>query len=296
MTSAANPRYDLAIAYRVYPEVSKPARSLPFGDDKYLLSEVCFRSFKESLGALRATIWVLLDSCPPEYEALFRRYVDADDLVIVRLDRAGNRATFAKQIEILLEQGDADVVYFAEDDYFYLPGQFQEILEFLIAHDDVDFVSPHDHPDCYRLDLHRGPKWLRTYGSHHWRTAASTCLTFLTRKDTLARHESVVRSYARGNDDCAMWLSLTKRRVFNPVAPIRYLLQGLFYWKILVKAWLYGWRQILFGRRRHLWVPVPGIATHLDATGLGPNVDWIALMQQRITEQRMMEQRIEVKV
>ena len=94
MTSAADPRYDLAIAYRVYPEVSKPARSLTFGDDKYLLSEVCFRSFKESLGALRAKIWVLLDSCPPEYEALFRRYVDPDDLVIVRLDGAGNRATF----------------------------------------------------------------------------------------------------------------------------------------------------------------------------------------------------------
>ena len=93
-----------------------------------------------------------------------------------------------------------------------------------------------------------------------------------------------------------MWLSLTKRRVFNPVAPIRYLLQGLFYWKILVKAWLYGWRQILFGRRRHLWVPVPGIATHLDATGLGPNADWIALMQQKMTEQRMVEQRIQVKV
>jgi len=56
-------------------------------------------------------------------------------------DGAGNRATFAKQIEILLEHDDAEVVYFAEDDYFYLPGQFQEMLEFLTAHDDVDFVS-----------------------------------------------------------------------------------------------------------------------------------------------------------
>jgi hypothetical protein len=282
MTSATKARYDLAIAYRVYPVVSTPARRLPFGDDKYLLSEMCFRSFKESLGTLRAKIWVLLDGCPREYEGLFRRYVDAGDLVIVRLDRAGNRATFAKQIEILLEQGDAEVVYFAEDDYFYLPGQFQEMLEFLTAHADVDFISPHDHPDCYRLHLHRDPKWLRTCGSHHWRTAASTCLTFLTRKEALAKHESVFRSYARGNDDCAMWLSLTKRRVFNPVSPVRYLFQGQFYWKILVKAWLYGWRQILFGRRRRLWVPVPGIATHLDATGLGPNVDWIALMKQRI--------------
>src|SRR5438552_10118247 len=175
MSSAKKPQYDLAVAYRVYPVVSKPARGLPFGDDKYILSEVCLKSFKESLGTLRAKIWVLLDSCPNEYEALFRRYADPDDLVIVRLDKVGNRATFAKQIDILVEQGDADVVYFAEDDYFYLPGQFREMLDFLTAHDDVDFVSPHDHPDCYKLDLHRGPKWLRTHGSHHWRSAASTC-------------------------------------------------------------------------------------------------------------------------
>ena len=65
MSSVMKPQYDLAIAYRVYPVVSKPAQSLPLGEDKYLLSEVCFRSFKESLGTLRAKIWVLLDSCPP---------------------------------------------------------------------------------------------------------------------------------------------------------------------------------------------------------------------------------------
>jgi hypothetical protein len=281
MSSAAKSRYDLAVAYRVYPVVSKPARNLPFGDDKYLLSEVCFRSFKESLGGLRAKVWLLLDSCPPEFEGLFRRYLDPEDLVVVRLEGAGNGATFARQIDILLEQSDSDVIYFAEDDYFYLPGQFQEMVDFLNAQGDVDFVSPYDHPDCYKLDLHRGPTWLRTSGSHHWRTAASTCLTFLTRKEALAEHVSVFRSYARGNYDCALWLSLTKRRVFNPVAFSRYLLQGS-YWKILAKAWLYGWRQILFGRRVKLWVPVPGIATHLDANALSPNVDWIALMEQRL--------------
>ena len=282
MSSAAKPQYDLAVAYRIYPVVSKPARSLPFGDDKYLLSDVCFRSFKESLGGLRAKVWLLLDSCPPEYEELFRRYLDPEDLVVVRLEGAGNGATFARQIDILLEQRDSDAVYFAEDDYFYLPGQFQEMMDLLNAQDDVDFVSPYDHPDCYKLDLHRGPKWLRTSGSHHWRTAASTCLTFLTRKEALAEHVSVFRSYARGNYDCALWLSLTKQRVFDPVAFVSYLVQGLFCWKIIVKAWVHGWRQILFGRKVKLWVPVPGIATHLDANGLSAGVDWIALMEQRI--------------
>src|SRR5438477_3913015 len=282
MADLKNSAHDLAIAYRIYPFVSKPALGLPFSDDKYALSEICLRSFKESLSSVRAKIWVLLDGCPAEYEALFRKHIDSDDLVIIGLDKAGNRATFSKQIDILLEQQEADLVYFAEDDYFYLPDQFHEMVNFLKAHADAHFVTPYDHLDCYMLDLHRGPKSLRVYGSHHWRTAASTCLTFLTRKETLARYQAVFRSYAEGNDDCALWLSLTKHRVFNPAAFARYFFQGIFQWKILVKAWLHGWRQILFGERLRLWVPVPAIATHLDTRAMAPAVDWVTLMEQRM--------------
>jgi len=282
MTCVAGSGYDLAVAYRIYPQVSKPARGLMFGDDKYRLSEACLQSLMESFGTLRVKLWVLLDGCPPEYEALVRQYVDAQDLVVVRLDKVGNRATFAKQIDILVAQHDADIVYFAEDDYFYLPSQLYEMIDFLLAHDDVDFVSPYDHPDCYTLDLHREPKWVRPYGSHHWRTAASTCLTFLARKEALLRDESVFRSFVWGNDDCPLWLSLTKHRVFNPLSAIQYLCQGSISWRILAKAWIYGWRQILFGRKRWLWVPIPGIATHLDAKALSPAVDWTA----RITAPR----------
>jgi hypothetical protein len=282
MTSPSPRPYDLAIAYRVYPRVSKPALPLPFGDDKYQLCEACLRSFKASLGSLRVKVWALLDDCPPGYEDLFKRYIDPADLVIVKLNGVGNLATFGRQIDILLEQQDADVVYFAEDDYLYLPDQFPAMLEFLVAHPDVHFVSPYDHPDCYKLDLHRGPKWLRTYASHHWRTAASTCLTFLSRKETLARYEGVFRSYEKGNFDCSLWLSLTKHRVLNPFALARYFVRGLFYWKVLAKAWVYCWDQILFGRKLKLWVPVPGIATHLDHNALSPSVDWQGRMRQEV--------------
>jgi hypothetical protein len=284
MTTVRDRSYDLAIAYRVYPRVSKPALSLPFGDDKYKLSEVCLRSFKESLGPLRVKLWALLDDCPPEYESMFKRYIDPADLTIVKLNGIGNQATFNKQFDVLLQQQDAEIVYFAEDDYLYLPNQFPAMLEFLAAHPDVHFVSPYDHPDCYNLDLHRGPKWIRAHASHHWRTAASTCLTFLTRKETLARCERVFRSYGRGNFDCSLWLSLTKHRVSNPFAVFRSLVRGVS-WKILVKAWWYGWNQILFGKRLTLWVPVPGIATHLDDKALSPNVDWRGRMRQEVETQ-----------
>lgn len=273
-------KYDLAVAYRIYPKVSKPAQSLPFGDDKLRQAEICLRSFRNSLGSLRVKLWAILDGCPKEYHAVFNRYFEAEDLVLIDVDSAGNRATYRKQMDILLAQEDAECVYLAEDDYVYLPGQFPLLLNFLRNRQDVDFVSPYDHMDCYCLDLHHEPKWLTVFEGHHWRTASSTCLTFLTRKITLAKYEQVFRTYSQRNDDCAMWLSLTKRVVFNPLAMARYFVRRDFYRNAPVKAWLFCWKQILFGRARKLWVPVPGVATHLSAGSLSPCVDWLALMKE----------------
>lgn len=270
----------VAIVYRIYPRVAQPALGLPFGDDKLQLSEICLRSFKESLGDLRVKIWVLLDGCPKEYADLFLRYFSSEDLVLIPLPGLGNCATFAKQIEILLEQRESEFVYFAEDDYVYLSEQFQSMIEFLQTHEDVHFVSPYDHLDCYTLELHRQPKWLKAHGGRHWRTANSTCLTFLTTRETLARTQSVFRQYKRKSLDCSLWLSLTKRRVFDPLFWGRSFFRDRRACKALLKSWLYCWPQILFGKRWALWVPIPGIATHLDSNLLSPNVDWVAIMKE----------------
>jgi hypothetical protein len=270
----------LAIAYRIYPKVAEPAMGFPFSQDKLQFSEICLRSFKESLGELRVKLWVLLDGCPKEYEDLFRKYFNADDLVLVPLPGVGNQETFARQIDLLLGQQESELVYFAEDDYFYLPCQFQCMIDFLLKHEDVHFVSPYDHLDCYTMDLHRRPKWLKVYGAKHWRTAASTCLTFLTRRETLRKTEAIFRNYKRTSLDCSLWLSLTKDRVFNPFFFGRHLFRDYVFCKIVLKSWLYFWRQILFGRKWMLWVPMPGIATHLSTRAMSPTVDWVKLMEQ----------------
>lgn len=284
-TRMEDQHYDLAVAYRIYPKIASAARGFPFGDDKLQQAEICLRSLRNSFGSLRVKIWAILDGCPPEYRALFECYFSAEDLVLVDLQQVGNRATFAKQMEILLSQQSAEFVYFAEDDYVYQPCQFELMLRFLREQQGVDFVTPYDHQDCYRLDLHRGPKWLTVFAGRHWRTAASTCLTFLTRKTTLAKYERAFRTYTQRNTDCGLWLSLTKWRVFNLLALLRFVVREEFYWKSLVKAWLFCWPQILFGQRASLWVPVPGIATHLSAGLLSPGIDWIALMRAEADRQ-----------
>jgi hypothetical protein len=272
--------YDIAIAYRIYPKVADAASSFPYADDKYRFSEFCLKSLKNSLCGLRVRIWVILDGCPTEYEELFTKYFDADDITVIKLRAVGNQATFLRQIETLLNQQDSNVVYFAEDDYFYLPRQFRCMVEFLLEHEDADFVSPYDHLDYYTMELHRQPKLLRVHGGRHWSTASSTCLTFLTTKETLKKTKAVFCNYKRRSLDCSVWLSLTKHRVFNPIFVIHHIIQDAFFSKVILKSWLYCWRQILFGRRWKLWVPIPAVATHLDAMALSPNVDWQGAMGQ----------------
>jgi hypothetical protein len=273
--------YDLAVAYRICSQLSKAGSA--FGNDKYRLSEICLKSFKESLADLRAKVWVLLDNCPPQYTRLFQKYVPAEDLVLVHLNDAGNRATFARQVEILLSQEDAEIVYFAEDDYLYLPGQFPSMIKFIQANHDVHFISPYDHLDCYNLDLHRGPKSLRIFDDRHWRTAASTCLTFLTNRQTLRGARYALQTYSHSNHDCSMWLSLSKESVFSASKLVKCLLskdpRGQA--SLMAKAWLHGWRQILFGRKWNIWIPIPAMATHLDANALSPAVDWTSLIKQK---------------
>lgn len=282
MSSPAR-KYDLAVAYRIYPEVSKPALGLPFSNSKDRLSEVCLQSFRRSLGDLRVKVWVLLDGCPPGYEEMFRRVFAPEDLVLEALPKIGNHGTFERQIDILLKQEDADLVYFAEDDYFYLPDQFKLMTEFLHSNPNVDFVSPFDHLDCYTLELHRRPAWLRVFQNRHWRTAASTCLTFLTTRSTLQETQRIFRTYSGRNFDCSLWLSLTKQNVLRPWDVLRWTVRRPHLAKIIAKAWLFGWSQILFGKQYMLWSPIPGIATHLDCNALSPTIDWSALMQEQCT-------------
>jgi hypothetical protein len=279
-------KYDVAIAYRIYPKVAKPALGLPFSDDKYQLAEVCLESFRRSLGGLQVKIWVLLDGCPPNYADLFRKYFEPEDLTFIPLQGVGNYQTFNRQIEILLEQNDAELIYFAEDDYFYLPNQFHLMTDFLKAYPDADFVTPYDHLDCYTLELHKRREWLRVFSNHHWRTTASTCLTFLTTRRTLAQTARVFRTYSQRNYDSSLWLSLTKTSLMRPIDWWRWAARQRFLAKIVAKAWLFGFLQIVFGRRRKLWAPVPGIATHLDANALSPTIDWPVLMREQVLSTR----------
>jgi hypothetical protein len=308
--------YDLAVAYRICPQMSRTPPPV-FADSKYKLSALCLRSFKNSLGDLKVKMWVILDKCPPEYETLVASLWPAEDLVLVRYPdhdneknnrmpptkptmasgtgtgtwlrslwrslrwpvSPANAATFHRQVEILAEQNDAEFVFLAEDDYFYLPGCFHLLLDLMKKNRDVDFCTPADHPDLHKDSFHQHKMRIKVEQGQAWKTANGTTGTLATRKSTLQQTLSTLLSLGR-NTDAGMWLSLTKHHVFNPcdllTQPFIFPYRGA----SLAFAWLLNWRQILFGRRYTLFVPVPSIATHMDAKLLAPYVDWKKEFQQ----------------
>lgn len=272
-------RYQLAVAYRIYPKISKTP--IVFPDDKLALSELCLDSFARSLRGVRAKLYAILDGCPLEYEALFRQYFPSEDLEIIRVPGIGNAGTFERQIEILGSQDDSEHVFLAEDDYAYHPGALEKMLRFMASTPGVDFVTPYDHPDYHELELHSGCSTIEEFDGIRWMTAATTCLTFLSTRGTLRQAGGSFGTYSRGNRDSSLWLSLTKERVFDPLRMLRWRMRDPDTWKHYSRAWRHGWRQHLAGRKWNLWAPVPSLATHMESTGIAPGFDWEASLDAR---------------
>ena len=145
-------KYDVAIAYRMYLG-SKPSRSrVIFPDNKYKLEDLCLRSLKRSLGSLKFKIWAILDNCPQNWEDLFKKYFNEEELEIVHVKNAGELGSIKLAMYILLDQEFSEYICMAEDDYYYLPQQFEKMINFIKFNSNVDFITPYDHPE-WRLTL-----------------------------------------------------------------------------------------------------------------------------------------------
>ncbi len=263
--------YELAIAYRIYPKIAKVPPI--YADDKYKLSELCLASLVKSLGNIKAKWYVILDDCPSEYRQMFEKYLNPKDVDYIEIQVKSNGKTFGMQMDLLLNQNYSENIYFAEDDYFYLPDTFPELLD-AIKRTDFDFISPYDHLDLYTLQFHNQKYFVKFQGKTHWRSCGSTTMTFLTTKNALKKTESVFRTYIRKNYDSSLWMALTGDNVGSPIRFFRLLRKESLTLKIFAKAWIYTPLQILFRRKYTLYTPVPSIAQHLDSKCMAPGIDW----------------------
>ncbi len=156
---------------------------------------------------------------------------------------------------------ESDVVFFIEDDYKFKPEALSLCYNFARKYKD-DFVSPFDHPDRYagryrkmennaREAYLQGKRFFRFHKkglgknvdlirqgyinyklelirefNHHWRTAISTCHTFLSTFRALKQSEPYLYNADIQRSDHVMWTHI----------------------------WATG--------KSKLWTPVPGLAQH----------------------------------
>jgi hypothetical protein len=273
--------YDLAIAYRIYPKVSKvPAIH---SDNKYELSRVCLESFYNAVKKVKAYVYIILDGCPPEYKALFEKTLIGIDYEFIDKEGVGNAQTFSLQMDLLLSQDKSEVIYFAEDDYFYLDNAFSELLK-AVKDPRVDFLTPYDHPDTYTTDFHNYKKEYLEIAGRKWGIMSSTTMTFMTTKKTLRETKHIFDTYTIRNYDASLWLSLTKLNAFNFGLMIMFMFTNIPFFKIYLKLVYFTLSQVLFGKKRILVQAVPALATHMEDAFLSHNINWYKEFEKHASE------------
>lgn len=277
-------KHTLAIAYRVYPKISKVPAIFP--DDKYKLTELGLRSLIKSLKNIDFKIWVIFDGCPKEYVHLFDRELANANKEYIFFDGAGNPKTFEKQVEILLNQSHSENIYFAEDDYFYLENNFEVALDFMQKHK-PDFITTYNHPHNNTLKIAQikrdNDDYLNLNG-WTWKTQASTTMTFMTTKQKLLETKEVFMTYTRKNFDNAMWFSLTNYKLLNIIDFIYNLFTNKSIAYIYLKAYYFVLIPLIFGKKYKLWVIENSLSTHLDLPTIAPEVNWNKEFEKIINE------------
>lgn len=155
------------IYYRLYNQDDMTKR--PIGYSK----ANCFNSFLNACGKIQVSnLHVICDGVCPEW-LLMKPFA--------QLSNVGNAQSFWYAYKQALTYPDSDWIYFAEDDYIYLPNAMAE-LELAIQNLGVDFITLYDHPDRYgdlpEHNLTYGKNVIKLSGSRHWRSAPSTTMTF----------------------------------------------------------------------------------------------------------------------
>ncbi len=272
--------FDVVIAYRCYPWISKKPKYR--NDDKLMMIKFGLKSLVLCLWNLKAKFFIIADWIPEKWEKEIVDVIWKHDYEYIYTQSIWNVSTRNKQIDILLMQNDAQIVYFAEDDYLYQNNwEFKEWIE-LLKNKKADFVTLFDHPDYYVWNYHRVKHEYIVTEKRIWRTVPSTCLTFMTTKHNLKNTEKQLRLFWKWSCyDHTMRLIITHYNLYRimdinlkekfrkiPVERL-YLIITRFYW----------WKYIIKNKRLKLYAPTPSICTHLEWTDISPLVKWDEIKQ-----------------
>lgn len=131
-------------------------------------------------------------------------------------------------------------IYFLENDYVHDPSWLIQFAEIIRANIPFDYLSLYDHPDKYEYSqsfhpFHKGlTSRIYTCGDRYWRSAPSTCGSYIVKTDIFEKDFSILKS------------GLMDHLLFDQLAL----------------------------KERILLTPLPGLATHCMTRFLSPYVNW----------------------
>lgn len=211
----------------------------------YIGNEQCLKNATE---VFKDADWLIIaDNVSEETDSMIQRYVPKSDILYVSVGHGAG--TFNLALDIALDYGEDEIIYFIENDYLHKPNS-QKILEegFKLG---ASFVSLYDHPDKYMDPSIGGNPYClggaedtRVYltDNSHWKITNSTTMTFASKVKTLKRVEPILRKWTNGTHphDFQMFLELRE----NPSHP-----------ELLI-------------------TPIPGYSTHGETAWLSPLINW----------------------
>lgn len=236
----------LHIFYRhVHIKADKMSRDPNKRRPSWFSHEVCFQNLLSTVRldplAHRVKITIMYDGTVEDFMADFVAKYYADNRFGLKLQFIkGGSDLYSAMITISSTKSSDlpadDLIYFLENDYMHQYGWVSKLFELYNSGIQFDYVSLYDHRDKYHYEMYANLTSKLVYSpSHHWRTAPSTCGSFILEKRVLDRDYEVF----------SMWM--TDYHLFS---------------------------KLVGERGRVLLTPVPGLSTHSMEGYLSPAIDW----------------------
>jgi len=212
----------------------------------YITKRTCFLHFLKIFEGHE--IQVVADNVSDDTFQFLLGFIDPCRIHRTYFGHGAGSFKFGVDLAIRLFARDTKV-YFAEDDYVYVPHAPKIISEGL---DIADYSSGYDHWDKYINNgpnpfVHHGGEETRVIvsASHHWKYTNSCCMTFGVRVGTMVGDYDIYQEFNSGTHphDFQMFCALRDRH------------------------------------HRRLVSSIPGVSTHGEVAWLSPFVDWEACIK-----------------
>lgn len=188
---------------------------------------------------------------------------------ITSLDGIGNGKSFRYALNIAITK-NPELVYFAEDDYYYLPFAFEELLSIAKRRKNIHYFTLYDSPRKYESKTRkiRDFKAIIYKGERvFWRTEPATCMTFLARVKYLRKDSFYFKLFTIGTSHTD---SKFKRLILRKLLTMNQYPWDLSLWNTLLGpppgklANKVYWPLKLV--KRKLLGPIPSLACHINTS------------------------------